>query len=515
MKKILLVVALLGLFNCSINAQDKTVKQIIATGQTDNRTMQHENMLANVIGGRPIGSHALEDAERWVEKQFRSWGLDVIVQEVGQTKIGFSRGPWSGKMYSDDGSMTLHFATPSFTAGTKGPQRGRVFIEPNNTWEFNHIKGALKGAWVMIDGKFADAIPGASLDSLRRAYIAFNDSLGIKNAEIKRINAEKNENTPLLESKHIAAMFYKEMIEAGVLGFIQAAQTPIQAQCDRANCHNMTMETLPTVCDIKLDEPQYAQIKHKVLAKENVWMEFDIRNHFFEGPVKYHNVIGVLKGSKYPNEYVLTGGHLDSYDAATGAIDDGQGVSVTMETARLLATAGAKPKRSIMFAIWTGEENGLLGSHYFVSHNTVPLDKISNYFNRDGGPLVPTGVTVPPAMYDDFVNISKPLANLNPEFPFTVKKREGEPGPRPKSAGGTDDAHFAMNGIPTISIQLDDVKGYGFNYRDIWHTDRDLFDKAIPEYLDYSSIVNAVLVYGVANLDHLLSRDGYYSDNKK
>ena len=185
------------------------------------------------------------------------------------------------------------------------------------------------------------------------------------------------------------------------------------------------METLPTVCDILLDEAQYKIIREKVLRKDIFQLEFDIRNHFYRGPVKYHNIIGMLKGSKYPNEYVMAGGHLDSYDSAAGAVDDGNGATVTMEAARLVATSGAKPKRTILFCIWTAEEFGLLGSKYFVENKTVPLEKISNYINRDGGPLCATSVVVPPAMYDDYVEICKPLENLNPEFPFTVTKREG------------------------------------------------------------------------------------------
>ena len=69
-----------------------------------------------------------------------------------------------------------------------------------------------------------------------------------------------------------------------------------------------------------------------------------------------------------------------------------------------------------------------------------------------------------------------------------------------------------MNGVPTVSLGLRDVKGYGFNYRDIWHTDRDLYDQCIPEYMEHSALVNAVVLYGVANLDHLLSREGLYTN---
>ena len=93
-------------------AQDKVVKKIIETGTTDNRTMEHADFLANRIGGRIVGSAALTEAEAWVKEQFESWGLEVMVQEAGQINVGFNRGPWYGRMLSEDG-MTLHFGTPS------------------------------------------------------------------------------------------------------------------------------------------------------------------------------------------------------------------------------------------------------------------------------------------------------------------------------------------------------------------------------------------------------------------
>ena len=454
-------------------AQDKVVKKIIETGTTDNRTMEHADFLVNRIGGRIVGSAALTEAEAWVKEQFESWGLEVMVQEAGEINVGFNRGPWYGRMLSEDG-MNLHFGTPSYTAGTKGKQTGPVMLEPKNQREFDRMKGALKGSWVLLDAPSN----GMALDW--------------------------REETDTL--------FYREMVDAGVLGFIRSAAVPLRILYDRAHCYDITMETLPTVCDILLDEAQFKIVKEKVLRKDIFQLEFDIRNHFYRGPVKYHNIIGMLKGSKYPNEYVLAGGHLDSYDSAGGAVDDGNGATVTMEAARLVATSGSKPKRTILFCIWTAEEFGLLGSKYFVENKTVPLEKISNYINRDGGPLCATSVMVPPAMYNDYVEICKPLEDLNPEFPFTVTKREGPAQPRPTRAGGSDHAYFAMNGVPAISFRETDPKGYNFEYGEIWHTERDIYNKLIPEYMEHSAVVTAVVLYGLANLDHLLSREGLYAD---
>ena len=504
-------------FCCTLAAfaQDKTVKKIIETGRTDNRTMEHADFLANRIGGRIVGSAALTEAEAWVKEQFESWGLEVMVQEAGQINVGFNRGPWYGRMLSEDG-MSLHFGTPSYTAGTRGKQTGHVVIEPKTRRDLDRMKGLLKGAWVLLDAESNGmAIDWSDSANEKRAEtIAKNEEIDRQNNEIRRWNYEHADAEPkeLLKYETTVAPFYKEMVEAGVLGFIRSAKVPLQILYDRANCYDITMEKLPTVCDILLDEAQFKVVKDKVLRKDIFQLEFDIRNHFYRGPVKYHNIIGILRGSKYPKEYVLAGGHLDSYDSASGAVDDGNGTSVTMEAARLLATSGAKPKRTILFCIWTAEEFGLLGSKYFVENKTVPLEKISNYINRDGGPLCATGVTVPPAMYDDYVSVCKPLEDLNPEFPFTVSKREGPPQPRPTRAGGSDHAYFSMNGVPTISFRETDPKGYNFEYREIWHTERDIYNKLIPEYMEHSAVVTAVVLYGIANLDHLLSRDGLYKE---
>ena len=487
MKRILLLAAAL-LAALGLNAQDKVTKAILELGRTDNRTMVYEEYISRNIGGRLVGTHMLNHAEDWVAEQFRAMGLEVRVQEAVTIGVGFDRGPWFGRVLNEDG-MVLHFGTPAYTAGTAGPQKGRAILEPKTQRDFDRVKGALKGSWVLLDTGPANGLAidaSAKADSTRAAQLA--------------------------EGKDAVVPMYRQMVDAGVLGYIRPGKLPMQVLYNRAMCFDLTMDSLPTACDIILDEHQFARIREKVADRQEVLLEFDIRNHFFPGPMKHHNIIGILKGTKYPDEYVLMGGHLDAYDIATGSTDDGQGVSVTMGAARLLTAAGAKPKRSIMFCIWTGEEYGLLGSKFFVQNKTVPWNKISNYFNRDGGPLAATGISVPPAMYDDFMKACEPLFDYNPEIPFSVVKRQGEPRPRPTTAGGSDHAYFAMNGVPTVSFSETDPFGTDFIYRDIWHTEDDLFDKIIPAYLEHSAVVQAVTAYGIANLDHLLSREGLYKE---
>ena len=522
------VLALCLLCSVSLQAQnnDPVIGKVIEMGKTDNRTMDHLDILSNRFGGRLVGSDAYENASDWVEYMFKQWGLEVWRQEVDAMPVGFNRGPWFGRMLGGSGA-TLHFATPSYTAGTKGVQRGHVVKEPKTRAEFERMKGTLKGAWVLIGGENSGwpIDYSAEGDSLRAKMIAENLKIEQENREIREYNRNLRNNPPktkkgqpapepkkLKEMKYTPALFYREMVDAGILGIIQSSSVPIRALYDRKNCMKMTWETLPTIPDIKLNEDQYKEISKMVDRREYFQLEFDIRNHFKMGPVKFHNIIGVMKGTEFPDEYVLCGGHLDAFDVATGGVDCGVGVAPAMESARLLALSGAKPKRTLLFCVWAAEEFGLWGSKHFVESKCVDLNKIANYFNRDGGPLVPLGITVPPAMYDDYVKVCAPISGVNPDFPFVVKKSEGQPGPVPKTAGGSDHAYFVMNGCPAISLTLGDPKGYNFNYGEIWHTERDLYNKSIPEYMDHTSVVQAIIMYGLGNLPALPSRQGLYKE---
>lgn len=343
---------------------DQVVEKIIEMGKTDNRTMEHLDILSNRIGGRVIGSNAYDNAVKWTASMFEKWGLEVWVQEVGELPVGFNRGPWFGKMIGGNG-MTLNFTTPSYTVGTKGVQRGHVLMEPRTQSEFDRMKESLKGAWILIGGKNT-GFPidwSEKGDSIRNAAITENIAIEKKNREAMAHNrnlknmSEKDrkkkgmEEKEMLPYKYEPALFYSQMVEAGILGIIQASEVPITTLYDRKNLDKLSFDNLPAVPDIKLDKQQYEIIEEMTKRREYFQLEFDIRNHFRMGPVKYHNVIGVMRGSEYPDEYVLAGGHLDAFDVATGGVDCSNGVSVVMEAARMISEAGGKPKRTIL--LWT------------------------------------------------------------------------------------------------------------------------------------------------------------------
>lgn len=517
MKRPILLLALAAVLSLGASAQepydnDAVVDRIIEMGTTDNRTMEHLDILTNRFGGRLVGSDAFENAADWMIREYGKWGIKAWKEEAGQVPVGFNRGPWFGRLLGADEPMQLHFVTPSYTSGTRGIQRGHVVIEPQSQAQLDRMKHRLKGAWVLLPemSKGWPIDKSAKGDSIRAAVKAENAAIARRNDSIRRLNWQNGTNLPLEELRSEPALFYREMLEAGVLGFVRRAQVPLRALYDRPLVNDTTTEfdSLPTQAEVFLDEHQFDKIEQMVKERRDIELEFDIRNHFKLGPITYHSVIAEIPGTEFPDEYVIISGHLDAYDVATGGVDCGVGITPMMEAARLLALSGAKPKRTIRFIAFAAEEFGLLGAKAYAKKHADELDRISMLFNRDGGPTPPVAMRVPADMVEDIKIATGPIARIDAEYPFEVLT--AEPTVKPTQTGGTDATVFAVEGVPTYGFVLRDFKGYDFDYGEIWHTERDTYNKEIPEYQEYTATATALAALGIANLDHLLSRKGMF-----
>ncbi|MBD5346248.1 MAG: M20/M25/M40 family metallo-hydrolase [Bacteroides sp.] len=493
---------------------DAAIETIIKVGTTDNKVMDHLDILTNRFGGRLIGSDAYDNAVDWMLHEYAKWGVKAWTEEAGQVPVGFNRGPWFGRLLGADEPMQLHFATPSYTSGTRGIERGHVVIDPRSQAELNRMKHKLKGAWVLIP-EISDGFPinkSARGDSIREAARAENAAIQHYNDSLRRVSYEtgaKYEPKPL---RNDPAIFYREMLEAGVRGFVRKARVPIRALYDRplVNDTTTTFDNLPHQAEIFLDEHQFDKIYQMAKERRDIELEFDVRNHFKLGPVKYSSVIAEIPGTEFPDEYVIISGHLDAYDVATGGVDCGVGITPMMEAARLLALSGAKPRRTIRFVAFAGEEFGLLGAKAYAKAHADELPRISMLINRDGGPTPPVGMRVPAAMVEDIKTATAAISRINSEYPFEVTV--AEPVVKPTRTGGTDATVFAIEGVPTYGFITRDFKGYDFDYGEIWHTERDVYNKEIPEYQEYTAVATALAALGIADLDTILSREGMFKD---
>ena len=175
----------------------------------------------------------------------------------------------------------------------------------------------------------------------------------------------------------------------------------------------------------------------------------------------------------------------------------------------MLALSGAKPERSIVFIFFAAEEFGLCGSLAWVRDHKDKWEKISNMFNRDGGPMPYTSFSAPASLLKEYEEIAKPIQEMYPSYNFTVNKLE--PREKPKTTGGNDSTSFMVEGIPALQMsEWADPSGYNFQYQEIWHTERDVYNKSIPEYQEQAATALAIMALGTANLPKMLPRNEVY-----
>lgn len=496
------------------NAQDmKAEKKIAELGTTDNQTWNYLSTMTSRFGGRLLGSSAYEAAAQWMINEFKKLGIEAHLEEGGTVPVGFDRGPWFGKAMGAV-NEELHFATPSCTSGTPGRVRGHVVIEPQSRREFEAIKGKVKGAWVLVSGTNSGwpIYFNAQEDSIRNKIKAENDSIEAQNRKVMekaREEGRRPDPGDIDPTKSRPGLYARELFEAGALGFIQSSESPIRVLYDRPMMEDssFSFDQLPHHADIKLDAAQYRKIYDAVKGKKDIWLEFDIRNHFRPGPIKWYNVVATIPGTKKPDETVIISGHLDSFDAGTGAVDCGTGIGVVLGAAHLIANSGVKPKRTIKFVAFAGEEFGLWGAQAYCKKHEKEIDKIVNLFNRDGGPTACVGMNVPETWYDDIKKIAEPMTNL---WDFEFKVDKSAPRRKVSKMGGTDATVFGMKGVPCVELRNADINGYGFEYQEIWHTENDILNKSFKDYMEQAATATAIMTVGIATLDKALPREGVY-----
>jgi len=410
--------------------------------------------------------------------------------------VGFNRGPWFGKMVLPE-EEALYFGTPSFTAGTKGVQRGRVVILHADPFS---IPGRSPSPEDVAAKRIA---VGEAIAEVNADPSAFDGAWVLIAGENSGFARDGRRNTPEYSDSQLMPPLTNALLEAGALGTIQRSGVPMRI----LDGHAVSWDQLPELPDIKLQDTQYDEIRGMVEAGDPVELEFDIRNWFKMGPIPYHNIIGVIPGTTYPDEWVILGGHFDSFDGGTGGVDDGSGFSPNMEALRLIKAAGGAPKRSIAMILFAAEENGLVGSQAWLADHPDAQPKIVTMINRDGSPSTITGATVPPGWYDDLETITAPLVDLNPEWPFELTVNN-YPSLMPTSPGGSDHSSFQMLGIPTFGFRTQT----DYSYNRAWHTLYDTYSELVPytRQQEHSAVVTAVVAYGIANLDKPLTRTGVY-----
>ncbi|HVL16251.1 MAG TPA: M20/M25/M40 family metallo-hydrolase [Gemmata sp.] len=474
---------------------------IIAEARSDrSEIMKNLQYLSDTIGGRLTGSKALEKANNWTADRMKDYGLENVRLEPWEIPMGWERGRATMRLVEPGGGRDLLIASAGWSPGTKGKVTGPVVIVNARTKdELQKFKGKLKDAIVLTR-------PPTTVAPVTDLRYGPGGAPGKKDA--KKDGAKTDEVPKKGESKKDEQPVSFLQPPRGGVDITEFAKAEgVACICsDAGKPHGLLVTTGGWPTDRAAAEARVPRVymahEHYAMLyrlagdeKATVRAEVEIVNTFVPGPVTVYNTVGEVRGSEKPDEFVVVGAHLDSWELATGTTDNGTGSCVVLETARVvaaLAKEGNRPKRTIRFVLFTGEEQGLHGSRQYVQKHKAELDKHSAALVHDTG----TGKVLGFGMQGR----QSCMDVLAPQLE-SLKQVDGWTGLNIRNMGGTDHLPFNSAGVPGFAC-LQDMDEYRLTH----HTQSDTFDKAKEPNLRQGVQVMAVTATRIANLPELLPR---------
>ncbi len=455
---------------------------LIAQAMDRSEVMQNLQHLSDAIGPRLSGSTAMRRANEWVAERFRAYGLSATLESY-PFGVTWERGPISVQLAAPFRRSLLAYSW-AWTAGTGGKMLSGPVVRASigSAEELEANKALIKGAWVMLNDPAAvwnpDGPPMTAADSAARREEFQRRRDASVNADTSAAARERRQqfavDRPFLMQRY------------GALGTL----------ADGSKEHTLvTMSGSPNrvspLPNIVLSHEDYLMLHRQVEAKLAPRLEVSIQNTVGTAPVEQWNTIGEIRGSELPGQVVILGAHLDSWDIAQGTTDNGAASMAVVEAARILAQSGLKPKRTIRFILFSGEEQGLLGSRAYAAAHAAQADSIQAVMVLDNG----TGMILGQALQGRneleqlWKDLLAPVAHL------------GAGRVRQANKGGTDHLSFVPYGVPAFNY---DQESRGYNHTH--HSQSDTYDKAIAGDLKQASAVMAVTAFQLANLPVLLPR---------
>jgi carboxypeptidase Q len=453
---------------------------LIDQAMNHSEVMQNLQHLSDVIGPRLSASPAMRRANEWTAERFRSYGLTAALEPY-TFGVTWERGPATLRLVAPfSREITAH--SWAWTDGTGGKTlSGPVVLTDLSTPESLAVyRAKVKGAWVLPRAPFPTWNP---------------DGPPMTAADSAELQAQiKVRSSPFADTS-AAAVAARRQFQVD-LPYILKAAGALGTIIDGAKEHGlMTMSGSPTrvapLPSLVISHEDYGLLARLIGAGVTPRVEGRIENRIGKTPVQQWNTVGELKGSERPGEAVILGAHLDSWDLGTGTTDNGTGSMVVLEAARALAQSGLKPKRSIRFILFSGEEQGLLGSRAYAEAHAAQADSIQAVLVLDNGTGAITGQALQGRtdLEGLWKQLLAPVASLDADSVRDANK------------SGTDHLSFLPYGVPGFNFdQLS--RGYDHTH----HSQTDTYDKAVAGDLKQAAAVMAVTAYELANLPELLPR---------
>jgi len=398
--------------------------------------------LADGYGGRLTGSPEYRRATEWAEAKFRSYGIQNVRVEPFPMSSGWQRG----------------WAHAEMTA----PLSRHLYIESLG-WSPSTPAGGIKGNVIEIQEVSAEKIKAQA---------------GQIKGHIVLLNLDKLFAQGFWKSVAQLLAAPKLLKDAGALAVLVPDSVTNNAHSALGLQWGGDLTALPAG-EIGMED---TKLVRRLLERGPVTIQFEFQDKV-SGPIQVNNVIAEIPGSEHPDEWILLGAHFDSWDYGTGAQDNGSGAAMVIEAARALAAMGKRPRRTIRFALWGGEEQGLLGSYAYSLAHKDEMSKCIAVLNTDNGAGHPEGWKVEGR--EDLKAAMKPLSD-------SVLKNLSGGELSMETTYDTDHGPFLLQGVPVLDLLVDES-----HYGEVHHKASDTFDKVDPLFLKSDTAILAVTAYAI------------------
>lgn len=514
LKRLIALSLALSLLSVSVVAQNGSgdvLSRIRKEAMERSQIMKTMHMFTDLYGPRLTGSPNHAAAARWAVKQMTAWGLENAHLEPWD----FKHPGWANER------LSAHLISPvkdplvvealAWTPSTKGTvvAKAHHLVLPERpsqdqlTSFLAAQKSNVRGKIVMV-GKAAVIAVNLNPPAKRQTDEQAAQRYGL-NARPFAFPTPSPTPTPAPNApRPLTTRQIDEQLDA----FLKANGAEVRVNDAGREFrqirafNNRTFDVGKVVPTVVMSNEDFGRITRILNDGTEVLLEFNIVNRIYPEGATSYNTIGEIRGSDKADEVIMLGGHLDSWHAATGATDNAIGCAIMMEAARILKTLNIKPRRTIRVALWSGEEQGLLGSQAYVKEhfgsfeNKKPgYEKFGGYFNIDSGTGRVRGASVfgPPEAARIMREILEPFKNDGVVGAVPTRSRR---------IGGSDNTSFNHAGLPGIGMGQDPIE---YNSH-TWHTNLDTYERIFEDDVKKNAMVVAWAVYQLAMRDSLLPR---------
>ena len=480
----------------SFPSDDPVIRAIWEEGVERSQVMELGRVMMDVIGPRLTGSPAMARANDWAVEKYQEWGIEARKEQYG-TWRGWERGISHIDLVSPR-VRSLEGMAAAWSPATDGPVEAGVVIlaDADSPEAFEAWLPEVVGKFVLISRPEASCRPRDNLE-----WFARPETLARMTEERERaVEAwDKREESAGIERRELP----EALDVAGAAGIIRSQWSEGWGVNKIFGTGTERTPLLDLSCEA------YGLVYRLAENGQEPVLRVDAQARFL-GEVPVFNAIAEIPGTAESAEYVILGGHYDSWDGSSGALDNGTGAVAIMEAMRILKKAVPNPRRTIIGALWNGEEQGLNGSRAFVEDHPEILESTHTVFNVDHGAGPVTFIPM-----QGFAAAGGRFGEWLAKIPSELSDLVTLEIPGMPEAGGTDHAAFLCAGVPAFSFHVGAGRSgdisMGENRWDTtvytWHTNRDSFDKIIFEDLRDDAVMTAMLVYLASEDPEPMPRD--------